>query len=35
MFEQTLKNIDEISHKYVGCGNELDYVEQNRTKFRN
>jgi type I restriction enzyme M protein len=28
MFEQTLKNIDDILHKDAGCGSELDYVEQ-------
>jgi type I restriction enzyme M protein len=28
MFEQTLKNIDDILHKHCGCGTELDYVEQ-------
>jgi type I restriction enzyme M protein len=28
MFEQTFKNIDDILHKDVGCGSELDYVEQ-------
>jgi type I restriction enzyme M protein len=27
MFEQTFKNIDDILHKDVGCGSELDYVE--------
>ncbi len=28
MFEQSLKNIDDILHKDAGCGSELDYVEQ-------
>lgn len=28
MFEQTLKNIDDILHKDAGCSSELDYVEQ-------
>jgi len=28
MFEQTLKNIDDILHKDAGCGSELDYLEQ-------
>lgn len=28
MFEQTLKNIDDILHKDAGCESELDYVEQ-------
>lgn len=28
MFEQTLKNIDDILFKDAGCGSELDYVEQ-------
>lgn len=28
MFEQIFKNIDNILHKDVGCGSELDYVEQ-------
>ena len=28
MFEQTVKNIDDILHKDAGCGSELDYVEQ-------
>ena len=28
MFEQTLKNIDDILRKDAGCSSELDYVEQ-------
>ena len=28
LFEQTFKNIDDVLHKDVGCGSELDYVEQ-------
>ena len=28
MFEQTLKNIDDILHKDAGCTSELDYTEQ-------
>jgi len=28
MFEQTLKNIDDVLWKDAGCGSELDYIEQ-------
>jgi type I restriction enzyme M protein len=28
MFEQTIKNIDDIPHQDAGCGSELDYAEQ-------
>lgn len=28
MFEQALKNSDDILHKDAGCGNELEYIEQ-------
>jgi len=28
MFEQVVRNIDDILHKDAGCGSELDYVEQ-------
>jgi len=28
MFEQSLKNIDDILHRDAGCGTELDYIEQ-------
>lgn len=28
MFEQALKNIDDVLHKDAGCSSELDYVEQ-------
>ena len=28
MFEQSLKNIDDILHQDSGCATELDYIEQ-------
>jgi type I restriction enzyme M protein len=28
MFEQTIKNIDDILRKEAGCATELDYAEQ-------
>ncbi len=28
MFEQTFKNIDNVLHEDIGCGSELDYVQQ-------
>ena len=33
MFEQTIKNTDNIPHEYAGCSSELDYTEPSGVLF--